>query len=136
MRHYIRHPSSIPILFSIASGSGEREFLHDVSAGGLCFEAHSRLAPGTQIHLSIPAQRPPFEADAVVAWCHSIATGYRIGVRFADDVSGFSLRMVEQLCHIEQYRLDVLRREGRSLNSEQAAAEWIVRYADRFPQAS
>ncbi len=136
MRSYIRHPSSVPILFSMESGIPSREHLHDVSAGGLCFEARIRMEPGTEIHLAIPMQRPPFEANAVVTWCHSIEQGYRIGVRFTDEVSLFSLRMVEQICHIEQYRRDILEQEGRRLSSEQAANEWIARYADKFPQAS
>ncbi len=136
MRNYIRHPSSVPIRFSLAAGTAAQEHLHDVSAGGLCFEAHIRMEPGTGIHLAIPIQRPPFEADAVVAWCHSAGHGFRIGVRFDGDVSVFALRMVEQICHIEHYRQDVLQREGRRLSSEQAATEWIARYADKFPQAS
>lgn len=136
MRHYIRHPSSVPILFSLASGVADQERLHDVSAGGLCFEARFRVDPGSEIHLLIPIRQPPFEADAVVAWCHSTEQGYRIGVRFDEEVSDFALRMVEQICHIEHYRRDVLQREGRRLSSEQAAAEWITRYADKFPKAS
>jgi len=136
MRHYIRHPSSVPILFSVESGGSARECLHDVSAGGLCFEARIRLEPGTEIHLAIPVRRPPFEADAVVAWCHTTDAGFRVGVRFSGEESVFALRMVEQVCHIEHYRQDVLKREGRELSSEQAAAEWIARYADKFPQAS
>jgi len=136
MRHYIRHPSSVPILFSVAEGGAKEERLRDVCAGGLCFEARVRFEPGTEIHLAIPVQRPPFEADAVVAWCHTTGGGYRVGVRFNDDVSDFALRMVEQICHIEHYRRAVLHREGRHISSEQAATEWIARYADKFPQAS
>ncbi len=43
------------------------------------------------------------------------------------------MRMVEQVCHIERYRADVLEREGRALTGEQAAEEWIKRYAEDFP---
>ena len=136
MRSYIRHPSSVPIQVSAAAGTAAEEHLHDVSAGGLCFETNVRMEPGSGVHLSIPVRRPPFEADAVVAWCHSIERGYRVGVRFTGDVSPYTLRMVEQICHIEHYRQDILEREGRRLSSEQAAGEWIARYAKRFPQAS
>ena len=41
--------------------------------------------------------------------------------------------MVEQICHIEQYRREVLKKEGRRLSSEEAASEWIVKYASDFP---
>jgi hypothetical protein len=41
--------------------------------------------------------------------------------------------MVEQICHIERYRNDVAQREGRQLTAEEAALEWISRYASSFP---
>lgn len=132
MRRYIRHPSDIPIEFKIA-GNPIREPLKNVSAGGLCFRAHLRIQPGSDIHLVIPIQTPPFEADGIVAWCHSAGRGFEVGVRFHGDGSQFALRMVEQICHIEQYRRHILRHEGRRLNGEQAAEEWIGRYAKRFP---
>jgi hypothetical protein len=42
--------------------------------------------------------------------------------------------MVEQIYHIEQYKLRVWEQEHRQLTSEQAAAEWIKKYADTFPK--
>jgi hypothetical protein len=44
--------------------------------------------------------------------------------------------MVEQVCAIEQYRGEVLENEGRELTAQEAAAEWIGRYAGRFPDAA
>jgi hypothetical protein len=132
MRRYIRHPSDVPIEFSIA-GAEAREALKDVSGGGLCFRAHLRIPPGADIHLVIPVRAPPFEADGVVAWCREAGREYEVGVRFYGESSGFSLRMVEQICYIEQYRRDILQHEGRHLSGEQAAAEWIALYAERFP---
>ena len=40
--------------------------------------------------------------------------------------------MVEQVCQIEHYRREVLRVEGRVLDAESAAVEWIGRYAAEF----
>jgi hypothetical protein len=40
--------------------------------------------------------------------------------------------MVQQVCAIEQYRQEQ-EQQGRMLNSQQAAAEWITRFAGRFP---
>jgi len=45
----------------------------------------------------------------------------------------FSTRMVEQVQHIEHYRQEVLRVEGRILDDESAALVWITRYAATFP---
>jgi len=48
----------------------------------------------------------------------------------------FRMRMMEQLCHIENYRQQVLDTEGRALNPEQAASEWIDHHAAAFPALS
>ena len=45
----------------------------------------------------------------------------------------FATRMVEQVQHIERYRQEVLRVEGRLLDDDSAALEWITRYAATFP---
>jgi len=37
------------------------------------------------------------------------------------------------VCHIEDYRQSVSRIEGRQLSAEEAATEWIDRYARDFP---
>ncbi len=42
-------------------------------------------------------------------------------------------RMVEQICHIEQYKNEILKAEGRQLDSKQAALEWIQKFASEFP---
>ena len=39
-----------------------------------------------------------------------------------------------QLCHIEHYKQMVLRTQGRSLSGQQAALEWISKFAEQFPQ--
>jgi hypothetical protein len=41
--------------------------------------------------------------------------------------------MVEQLLHIESYRREIEQQEGRPLTTEEAAREWIGRYASSFP---
>jgi hypothetical protein len=142
MRRYIRHPSEIPLQFQISdSDPPAAQHMRDVSEGGLCFTADRPLACGTWIHINIPVmlqpdvtQPQPFEADGVVAWCRREGQSYAVGVQFADQSTQFGVRMVEQVCHIEHYRYDVLQEEGRALSSEEAAREWVERYAAEFPQ--
>jgi len=55
-----------------------------------------------------------------------------VGVEFLDQDILFRLRMVEQICHIEQYRRTVRESQGRVLSSQEAAIEWIERYAEAF----
>ena len=136
MRRYIRHPSSLPIEFSVGPAGSIQECLKNVGGGGLCFHARVGVAPGSTIHLLIPVQRPPFEFDGVVAWCRPADQGYDVGVCFSGGVQRFALRMVEQICYIEHYRCRVRDREGRELSSDEAAREWIARYAARFPPVS
>jgi len=140
MRSYIRHPSSIPIGFQLESGGGrapttETEQALNVSKGGLAFLSRHPIAPGKVIRVRIPLVDPPFEALGHVAWCHQRADHYEIGMAFLDDADIFPARMVEQLCHIEAYRRRVRHDEGRALSSEEAAREWIERFAPHFPGA-
>ena len=59
-----------------------------------------------------------------------------IKISHAEDALGaqraFRARMDAQCEEIENYRLAVLRDEGRQLNMEQAAIEWIERFAESF----
>lgn len=44
----------------------------------------------------------------------------------------FRARMEAQCYQVEQYRLTVAREEGRRLTADEAAFEWIGRYAETF----
>ncbi|VUD68239.1 hypothetical protein TDB9533_04057 [Thalassocella blandensis] len=137
MRRYIRHPSDIPIAFSMGQISEHSsEKLKDVSRGGLCFSSDSPLQIGSPIHIEIPVQEKPFEADGTVAWCRSEGGSYAVGVEFSDTSTRFSVRMIEQICHIEHYKTQVAQEEGRFLSSEEAAKEWVEKFAADFPMNS
>ena len=136
-RKFIRHPSDIPIEFSIADGTplSLSGHAHDVSFGGLAFEAKECPHSGAIIRVRIPTVNPPFETQGQVVWCRRLDSHYEIGVRFLEHSDAFKARMVEQVCHIEQYKRDTLEREGRHLTGAAAAREWIEKYAGRFPGA-
>ncbi|MGD9000150.1 MAG: PilZ domain-containing protein [Granulosicoccaceae bacterium] len=132
MRTFIRHPTDIPIEFNIVTrDDGGSESLNNIGRGGLRFTSRTRLKPGTALRIRIPGRQ--FEAFARVAWCRPFHKTYDIGVMFANQDDAYNLRMVEQVCHIEQFRRDVCAREGRIMTSEEAAQEWIKRFADDFP---
>ena len=144
MRQFIRHPSDIPIAYSVdnrvaapsALNNSERSasnHLHDVGYGGLCFNTDRALHKGMLIHVEIPIGNPPYEADGLVCWCRSEGDHFSVGVEFSEASTNYSVRMVEQICHIEHYRAAVFAKEGRQLDSEQAAIEWIEKYAADFP---
>jgi len=132
-RAYIRHPSDIPIAIATTRDARNERALRDVSFGGLSCEFGAYVEPGTVIWVNIGLIKPPFRAKGRVVWCRNRTGGYELGVEFMDAEDAFRARMVEQICHIEQYRDRVRAREGRELSSEQAAREWIDRFAADFP---
>ena len=135
MREYIRHPADIPIEFQQDSPSlSHNETMANISQGGLAFHAHTALAVGAVIQIRIALRQPAYQARARVAWCRPNGTGFDVGVELLDSDDVFRARMVEQLCHIEHYKQMVLRTQGRRLSGQQAALEWISKFAEQFPQ--
>ena len=136
MRQFIRHPLDVPVEIGIAaSGPDSAVHTHDISVGGLALRSNVAVAPGADVDIRIACVRPAFEAHARVAWCHPHdKDGFEVGVTFLDAEDAFLARMVEQICHIEDYRQSIYRLEGRQLSSEEAAAEWIAEYAAQFPE--
>lgn len=136
-RQYIRHPSSIPLEYCVINTPRqyEMDFINNVSQGGLSFHSTRYIEADQWVHLYIPINENYFESDAQVCWCKpSKGNTYDVGVVFPNKQEAFSARMVEQVCHIEEYRKAVKKEEGRDLNSDQAAAEWIEKYAEHFPE--
>lgn len=135
VREFIRHPTDIPI--EVSQTSEHRSLsptLSNISAGGLAFIQDRAYPQGSTLQIRIPYTEPPLLVDAQVVWCKPQSTAFEIGVRFLMPADAFKVRMVEQVCHIEQYKRDVEREEGRSLSGEEAASEWIAKYASGFPR--
>jgi len=136
MRNFIRHPSDIPIEIELEEIVANRtEYLKNISRGGLSFSSKVPLPGGSTIKIKIPLVKPLFEAVGRVAWCLKCKgeERYEVGVAFLAEEDAFRARMVEQVCHIEHYKNVVFEKEGRVLNGEEAALEWIRRYATGFP---
>ena len=134
MRRFIRHPSSVPIEIRAEAAPMRHCRVFDVSVGGLAFDSPHELAAGAQIWLRIPLVRPAFTAAAQVVWCKQEGGAFRVGVTFVDAHDAFRARMVEQICHIEDYRRQVRATQNRDLPIEDAALEWIEKCADEFSQ--
>ncbi|HHJ14175.1 MAG TPA: PilZ domain-containing protein [Gammaproteobacteria bacterium] len=135
MRSFIRHPSDISIEYQLDEEGARQasEQLHDIGEGGLSFASATRLPVGARVRIRIPHVKPAFEAGGKVVWCRPGRAGWNIGVSFLEASDRYRVRMVEQICYIEHYRAEVLATEGRRISSEQAAREWIERYAAAFP---
>jgi hypothetical protein len=136
MHKYVRHPADIPINFRLgALGADHREYARNIGQGGLCFLSPVHINPGTAIHIEIAVAEPTFRAEGMVVWCrrNEEERAFEVGVGFEGLQTAYSIRMVEQVCHIEHYRQEVFRTEGRTLTSEEAALEWIEQFSARFP---
>ena len=132
---YIRHPSEIPTQISLCSRSS---FSHNTESSsgniGVSLYTDHFYAIGTALELRISLTETDFIASGHVSWCIPERDGrFRTGLVFDDPDTAYAVRMIEQVCHIEQYRKEVEQREGRHLSQEDAASEWILRYAKDFP---
>jgi hypothetical protein len=145
-REFLRHTAHVPLEVErvtdrptahtdSADAAPASEESVNVSHGGLAFVSSSCPAIGDVLRLRIPTVQPPFEAEARVAWCRPEGRRFLIGVTFLDPTAAFQSRMVQQVCSIENYRSEVQQREGRALTPQEAAAEWISKYAGRFPDS-
>ena len=135
MRTYIRHPADIPVQIEVKSQPAQQQRrISNVSYGGLAFLSESCVEPGTQIRISIDVVDPCFEADGIVSYCRQKAGQYLVGVEFIHRDDLYIARMVEQICHIQHYKQQVASHEGRHLSAQEAASEWISKYASTFPR--
>jgi len=137
-RQFIRHPATIPIeARRVGQPVAEEALLaYCVGMGGLAFRGHVRLEPGSLVFLRISCVDPVFESNARVVWCKDAGNDAELGVEFLNADDAFKARMVEQVCYIENYRQQVLNAEKRELSPEDAAFEWVEKYAAMFPDAA
>lgn len=138
MRKYVRHPSSIPIVLSVACAPcAGRQQLANIATGGFACSVEEPLPVGANVELRIPMIWPEYNGCGIVKWCRgatSSSAAYEVGIEFcAHDL--FKAKMVEQLSQIEHYRNQLWIEEGRIVDGEQAAVEWIARYAQDFADA-
>ncbi|MCH9638147.1 MAG: PilZ domain-containing protein [Betaproteobacteria bacterium] len=138
IRKFIRHPSDVHIQVTMDWADDEyddlnNETLNNVSLGGLSFISKQALEIRQKIKICIPVLETENTLTGSVVWCEKSNNGYEIGLEFDDSKEIFRLRMIEQICHIEHYRKEVERIEGRELSADEAAKEWISRYASDFP---
>jgi len=132
MRNYIRHPTSIPIQVSASGQTSSQVRISNLSAGGLCFITDIPVKVGSVVDLMIPCVTPDYQGEGIIVWRRNQAPKkFEVGVRFANDDEYFRVRMVEQVCQIEEYRQQ-LAEVGRKLSAEEAAMEWIKRFAAGF----
>lgn len=133
-REYIRHPSNIPLEVVLGKIS-EACLALDVAEGGLCFISEHAADLQQGITIAFPLCTPTFTVDGFVRWCLKTGNQYLVGVAFRSDAINYAVRMVEQVCHIENYREQIKQQQGIELSSQEAANQWIQKYAAEFPSS-
>ena len=140
MRRFVRHPTDIPIrvtaLASFEEGESVGCMMTDVGQGGLACEVTDPMPVGALVEVHIPSVWPEYTGRGEVVWCQSRGNHHEIGIAFTDLSEAYRSRMVQQVCQIEHYKNIVFEREGRILDGNQAAEEWIEKYAEDFPRVA
>ena len=142
MRLFNRHSSHLPVHISTAhnikdpikDSSDNNTRLENISHGGICCHVPQYYPKGTLLTITVPDIQEEYQGLGIAAWCkENPKQGYDLGIHFDDDNEAFNYRMVEQICEIEHYRNHIQTTEQRNLTSEQAAAEWIQKFAHSHP---
>lgn len=92
----------------------------------------SSFKPGQPLRLRIPAIDHEIATDTLVIQCTSTDTGFLLTLIILDQEQAFKFRMLLQLSHIHHYHQQ-LHHQGRRTTLNEAAQEWIARFADSFP---
>ena len=137
MREFIRHPTWVPIDIDVDAAELDPidSTMLDISAGGLAFVVPGPLGVGTKLTISLPDLWPDYQAQGHVVWCREYGGNYEAGIQFSEADEAFKARMVAQFCQIEDYKRAMQLNEGRQLSYEEAAQEWIGRYAEEFAES-
>lgn len=94
----------------------------------------ARFAVGCLVDIDIPSVSPAYHGSGEVVWCESRGGLFEVGLKFTDSEEAFKSRMIQQICQIEHYKKAVFEHEGRVLDGNQAAREWIEKYASTFDE--
>jgi hypothetical protein len=135
IRRHVRHVTGIPVEVSLDFNHSYQtgdDSITNVSLGGLCFIASDRLDINDSIQVRFPVLKQEKSLEGKVVWCSKTPRGYEVGLEFSDPAEVERLKMIEQICLIESFRKEQEQRGGRRLSSEQAAREWVNRYAGEF----
>jgi hypothetical protein len=134
-REYIRHPSQVPLEVLPHRAREQLNLqLNNVSLGGLSFTSPVEFHTNTIVRIKIPTVKPVFKVNGLVQWCKKTQGHFEMGVQFLDEDDAFKVRMVEQVCHISEYRKHSQRQTGKCISWNKASLEWIEKNGGSFPR--
>ena len=128
-RMFERHAGDLPILVKTDGAEYKKAMMNNISLGGMSLKASFRIFESATIKVKAATADTIPEVKGKVVWCKRNRGSYNVGVEFLETEAKFGIRMLEQLYNIENYKREVKRKEGRELSGEQAALEWVRKYA-------
>lgn len=131
MREFTRHNAGIPI--RVIHNNDQHEFiLENVSLGGLACQAGLIIPVNTMLEVRMHLLLPEYVSQGRVVWCKKSDDVYELGIEHLGDKDKTRLHMIEQISNIEHYRSEIMLSEGRTLDGEQAAREWVDTHGADF----
>ncbi len=134
-QNFIQHPIGLPISYRCVkcTKTQSTSFGGNVLVG-LSFEVAEPLEPGTILDVTVRIYDEDHTFRGQVIWIHHLEQHYQLGLIFNNESDAFHARMIEQACYIETYRRRLSITEGRPVDIECAAQEWIEKYSAQFPK--
>jgi c-di-GMP-binding flagellar brake protein YcgR len=108
-RRYIRHPAEISVEYSV-SGTPEKltNFTKDISFGGIRFQGHSYIEPGTVLSLRFPTIHTTYKVNGRVVWCKQKKDHVEMGVEFLDENEAYRAQLIEEISHLKSRQQEAL----------------------------
>lgn len=138
---YIQHPREIPVTLlsaTPAQASESQELTNstqpcasDNKEAGICFWTSEQPRLQDKVVLGIDLDDNHFIGKGSVVRVQPEKEGSWVCVKI-DPEDAFAIRMAEQLCQIEHYRSDNKHYLDRNMSQDEAAQEWIAKYAALF----
>ncbi len=131
---FVAHPEEIPLHIEEVENLDTSDELLEVNGFvGISYLTPTPYQLGQSIRLKLADIDPQFNVIGYIFQCEKEQHGYRIFIAFPNKEDCYYVRMIEQLSHIEHYRRQA-RLQGRQLNFNEAATEWIQMFAASFPE--
>ncbi len=128
---FIRHPDEIPLELQVVEQTFDTAS-STMPLGLVCTSA-AMLASGQLVNIRAHGLINNPDITGQIQWCYAQNDHYELRILFSSDEHAQRMRMFEQVCHIRHYRQWVHDQQGRALSEDEAALEWIAKYAALFP---
>lgn len=129
---FVAHPEDIPIHIEEVAHIQDKTL--DVDGfGGISYVCDKAYKTGQSVQIKLTEIDPDFCVVGRIFKCEKEDDVFRIFIEFPKKEDCYCVRMIEQLSHIEHYRRQA-KLQGRRLSFNEAAMEWIQKFAASFPE--